>query len=108
MSSHTPAPWEVENNNNREWSPTLVVAKSDFGKLVADCWMTTLIPRETAKANARLIAAAPDLLSALQRVQNALACFRDGQHYIEEGRAMSFEEIKCLVVDPAIDKALGD
>ncbi len=59
---------------------------------------------DVSEANARLIATAPDLLAALQKVQQELANYRDGKP-LECG---SFEELKYLVVDAAIAKATGE
>jgi hypothetical protein len=60
MSKHTPGPWSVDD-------PHQIWAES-AGEYVAitrvEDWDT--IPREQAEANARLIAAAPELLEALK------------------------------------------
>lgn len=53
MNAHTPGPWAVNDDD-----PTEVVTR--HGRLVAACHY-----RGEAKANARLIAAAPELLEAL-------------------------------------------
>lgn len=65
MSGHTPAPWVVLGGS--------VVAQSsdpgfDYEPLcIADCDMDVRIDHDTTgMANARLIAAAPDLLAALR------------------------------------------
>lgn len=73
MSKHTPGPWKY----GRPWSLSygcglwLVTAEStDRGKanvlMQGDC--QNHLSAEEAEANARLIAAAPDLLEALQAV----------------------------------------
>jgi hypothetical protein len=70
MSKHTPGPWNVEQDvvNNGdilimtpEFRP---LASVDVREIPED---TEGIPRETALANAKLIAAAPKLLDALKK-----------------------------------------
>lgn len=56
MSKHTPGPWEVSTNGT-DWD----VCAPDGGDMLVD-----LRGCENAEANARLIAAAPDLLAALR------------------------------------------
>ena len=63
MSKHTPGPWKVyylEKNSDGE--PCIMTATHCVGHI----WIND-ISREQAAANAVLIAAAPDLLEALQR-----------------------------------------
>jgi hypothetical protein len=75
---HTPGPWNVEQDvvNNGdilimtpEFRP---LASVDVREIPED---TDGIPRETALANARLIAAAPDLLEACKKLANEAAGF---------------------------------
>jgi len=56
VSDHTPGPWEL----------SYLTVKTDDGFYVADCDKSLLIPPAQMLANARLIAAAPDLLEALE------------------------------------------
>lgn len=63
MSGHTLGPWHVcgEDVASHRW----VIAQAD-GSSVADCSpVGPWLPDETADANGRLIAAAPELLEAL-------------------------------------------
>lgn len=66
MSKHTPGPWSVDE-------PHQVWAES-AGEYVAitqvEEWET--LPRDQVEANARLIAAAPDLLEALKAFANEI------------------------------------
>ncbi len=62
---HTPGPWGVSSG--------FVVCESSEARVVANCIPLTgvealMIEPEVARANARLIAAAPDLLAALKAV----------------------------------------
>lgn len=92
---HTPGPWKQHGDN--VWHPIgpfgsfregVIVAKLDTG--------TKMISASERAANARLIAAAPDLLAACQAVLSIPAD--------EPGR------IACLVpqLTAARDKALGN
>lgn len=65
MSAHMPGPWEAVGFYVR--TP---MTASGGGWMVADCQNVTW-PREQVRANARLIAAAPDLL-AVAICQDAL------------------------------------
>ena len=63
MSKHTPGPWVIDWNVSR-----LDVFSGDAATLIASIRRSALSAGidETARANARLIAAAPELLVALQ------------------------------------------
>jgi hypothetical protein len=68
MSKHTPGPWAYSHNS---WEFSDVYGTD--GKVVATCQIDEDVTEETQEmletikeANARLIAAAPDLLEALQ------------------------------------------
>ena len=61
MTSHTPGPWiaDPDDRPGMEWNIHVVQADSPDNRI---CFMTSNGP---SRANARLIAAAPDLLAAL-------------------------------------------
>lgn len=71
MSEHTPGPWSVEDHHAEGW---LSVGGPDNSvDLICDLlgWQVAegqTTPLAVAMANARLIAAAPDLLAALKMV----------------------------------------
>lgn len=69
MSKHTPGPWAIDWNVLR-----LDVFSSDARTLVASLRRSAMSPGidEAARANARLIAAAPDMLSALHEADETL------------------------------------
>lgn len=75
MSKHTPGPWVKGVMSD-------YVAKSASGEIIAELPCSKASSEERA-ANARLIAAAPDLLGALKRAMNELAqCTQgDGCNY---------------------------
>ena len=61
MTKHTPGPWNVTK---------LYVRKQDggLGASINDLWQKQKTPKAEMDANARLIAAAPDLLAALEEL----------------------------------------
>lgn len=64
MGKHTPGPWHVNDGKGCRWIET---SKDDvIARIYKDA-----CSRETFDANASLIAAAPDLLDALERVVHA-------------------------------------
>jgi len=66
MSKHTPGPWSYRDVTAEG---TKVYAKIVSGKTgVGFAGAYKILPRAEADANARLIAAAPDLLAALQKI----------------------------------------
>lgn len=74
MSAHTPSPWKANRYRNhiriaahdRHRNASVRIAKVDF-------WSAGFGPGEAEQtANARLMAAAPDMLAALQEVSDYL------------------------------------
>ena len=68
MSKHTPAPWSLGSPGDGEIGS--VYCDNSLGSRIAIVYgpaqKFTIFPREEEEANARLIAAAPDLLEALE------------------------------------------
>lgn len=85
---HTSGPWEVS---------MLDTVRGPNGEFIADCERTPHCdrpapPEPECMANARLIAAAPDMLDALRRLTHPMASDEDLQHALTviakaEGRA---------------------
>ena len=98
MSKHTPGPWRLNENNNWKTNPFSVTVRK-FGvhsTTIANIPTRMTVPPQEQQANARLIAAAPDLLEALQTLpQGPLYTDEDWTRWIETARA-------------AIDKATGE
>lgn len=93
MSKHTPGPWRV--NDQRESGVMnngvyVLGGRNNFVR-VFDEWRD----EEIQLANARLIAAAPELLDALKSVQAA----RQGHYWLNEITEK---------IDAAIAKAMGE
>jgi hypothetical protein len=76
-SAHTPGPWTVASVENTLRGRVYFVRAIREGKpvVVADCGLTAESPptRAECEANARLIAAAPELLAALKTLIRAVA-----------------------------------
>ena len=62
-AQHTPAPWRLNAGNE-----TLVMGSNQRPIARAECGGTSGIGLAEAEANARLIAAAPDMLEALRAI----------------------------------------
>ena len=102
---HTPGPWETTGivpmgctikAKERQYPTRFGQGTRMCNATVALCWDTEKeggISEEEARANARLIAAAPDMLSALQKVL--------------ETQDMTPASETIMAIAGAIDKALG-
>lgn len=69
MSKHTPGPWLIEAQNSHTGAIATVHNTTDvWVEIWSENWIVTGMGPEEQSANARLIAAAPELLAALQAV----------------------------------------
>jgi hypothetical protein len=97
QASHTPGPWYVSNGVQQEgtqvYHGTMPVCVMNYGGGDID----------TARANARLIAAAPDILKALEFVQYAF--LRHAMDPKEMGASLS---ANWELIESAIAKAKGE
>jgi hypothetical protein len=78
---HTPGPWRVHDNGLGEFSvlachETMRIASCSIGQI-------------SDHANARLIAAAPDLLDALERIAEHESRYQDSASYREAVAAIA-------------------
>ena len=101
MSKHTPGPWAAES----EGSIVAVESGRDAGRVIVELARAdgrsvggTKAMDAAMEANARLIAAAPELLEALQALEWAV----DGVAYIQEEYAEQVAKARA-----AIAKATG-
>lgn len=92
MSAHTPGPWKAGNVENRTGGRSAVLIWADGGDDLGEA---------RTFADARLMAAAPELLEALERM---VAMFADHTQYDEEG----YETAAVAVARAAIAKAKGN
>ena len=65
MAAHTPTSWAVTRRSGNDWPDVVTLSQEGVSLVIAGVggWNT-----EEAKANACLIAAAPDLLAALEEL----------------------------------------
>lgn len=89
-AKHTPGPWQW----TQHFDPTISIYKDGFGQ-IARLYDSSA---GTGKANARLIAAAPDLLDALKALTHSL----DVEDLVHDDQRSSF-----AAAIAAIDKATG-
>lgn len=96
MSKHAPGPWSIERRHDgRPFGISApLIAKSDV-----DCVCEFGMNAENVEANANLIAAAPDMLKALQLVD---------QWMVGHCPAPFSDQQVLEVVNSAIDKAQGN
>ena len=101
MPEYTPGPWYVVEEDHSDDSGngpvSLAISTYEDDSVDAIAWINTMNPNKTEQANARLIAAAPDMLAALQRIQKDL---RDGP--------IDGEFPVRDMVDAAVSKATGE
>lgn len=97
MSKHTPGPWSL---NKRFKSPVVALDLKDGGALLPIVDAVHGFDNAQAKANARLIAAAPELLEALQELRANIGAASLSQN--EKGK-----QVRALA-DAAIAKATGE
>ncbi len=104
---HTPGPWEVRRANRPtdgqfDWAIGALVNDRQsciaeaFGRVAVDSY-------PDAEANARLIAAAPDLLEALKIARKCIAYCRKAHKDAQSGEGIPVE----IFLDAAIAKATG-
>ena len=91
MSKHTPGPWNTMVSGGSVWS--------SGGEWVCDPSDRHAYPTDTQRANARLIAAAPDMLEALE----AVVAWQDGDGDFNLHAIAAEEQVRA-----AIAKAKGE
>lgn len=111
---HTPGPWRIDVNGSEDWSVDYDGPSSTYMTICGDrpqpvCFAvepSAYGNDEEIEANARLIAAAPDLLAALVEARDALH-----QHYVdwdgepEDAAPLQVARAKC---EAAISRATGE
>ena len=114
MSKHTPGPWTVHFHDSQEWHITALKGEPRLGHTewhaLAIAYGNDKTPyegRDIAEANARLIAAAPDLLEACKAAALTLREF--ARHCHESGWNNLGSEVgkAAIPLEAAIAKAEG-
>jgi hypothetical protein len=99
-SDYTPGPWEITTRCDNETQ--VHIAWTDVCEIVAPRPVTQSITQD--KANAKLIATAPDLLEALQELVHLHGCEQEG---IGSGQPTFQQWIDAVnKASEAIDKAI--
>ena len=93
-SKHTPGPWCISRDGTPDYAPQYTVYDEEPGDRVATAFVS--------EANAALIAAAPELLEALEEAHNALELFASDES--QSGQIAVFAVMKARA---AIAKASG-
>ena len=74
-AQHTPGPWLIEAQNSHTGAIATVHNTTDvWVEIWSENWIVTGMGPEEQSANARLIAAAPDLLRALASLTDLTSC----------------------------------
>jgi hypothetical protein len=101
---HTPRPWSVIASNETVGNSLRIFAGNRFVGIVGN---SDEEPTQT-ESNARLIAAAPDLLEALKLAQSAVADFHSGMNTTRPSEETCERNERILgSIRAAIDKAEG-
>ena len=100
MSTHTPGPWRVDPHDYEDIQTA--DGSVEIATMMNDDFAYNVAPEAEAAANARLIAAAPELLAALRVVEQAGLIRQDG--VIDAGVLAAVQG----VARAAIAKAVGD
>ena len=96
---HTPGPWRVDGSPGvRQW---IAAGESDLAVVFAtDVQTRAALPLE---ANANLMAAAPDLLRAIEALRHLARCMATGPGWTQE---LFDEALKAA--DAAVEKTKGE
>ena len=98
IMTHTPGPWGIEHGDEFE-----IVSRSPHLSATVAI-VAARIPSETARADASLIAAAPELLEALKTARECIAYCRRAHSDAQSGDGIPVE----VFIDAAIAKAEGN
>lgn len=96
QANHTPGPWN--SHGDRVWSEFAGINRSERSNLIALSSYKLKMPDSERTANLKLIAAAPDLLAALEVASSVMAC-----HELQDSQYDNARK----VVREAIAKAKG-
>ena len=98
MSKHTPGPWAIESGGD------IIQDAEPCFPLVAHCFDTPGFADGEAEANARLMAAAPDLLAALRQLTRF--CVRPGDDRHDYGYDEGMRQARAAIAKAEAGKPL--
>ena len=107
-AKHTPGPWGIEEQTRDASGSPLLITDSEGGRTLAEAKYPA-VDYETAKANARLIAIAPELLAMLKLIRSDLKGWtgvvrRSSGHHSERSAAVDARYHKlCALISKAED-----
>lgn len=105
-AKHTQGPWEALQDTVKADGRTIVeVFNGSWPQHIANTHEASLYLAEERRANARLIAAAPDLLETLEEVRIALNKIGFTEQHLS---ATSTARHAVIAVETAIQKAKGE
>lgn len=102
MSKHTPGPWEIVWHEQRPTQALIMAENKDT--LIAFVNWPGMRPLSVLHANARLIAAAPELLNSLKEVLAAWTYEANQGDGIDEEHDSIYEKAKKLIAKTEGDK----
>lgn len=106
--NHTSGPWLLSHNTNWKTNPFSVTVRKPgvHNTTVANIPLRMTIPPQEQQANARLIAAAPDLLAALEYALKDMEGARDWVR--EKSPMIGVLAVSIGMARAAIAKATGE
>ena len=99
--SYTSGPWEMSSDGAEIWPTTGPASNVELARVVGPWCESSWYDRDTAQANGRLIAAAPELLVALRLCRKLLA------EWVDSGSADQADSDAVRIASAAIAKAEG-
>lgn len=106
-AQHTPGPWLIRGNGSvaimgpRSHTDAHGRTETYQGEVA---WTRHVGSEETRKANAHLIAAAPDMVRALQKMRDIIRSLQPAMNVMARE---VMDDIVREQIDPALSKALG-
>lgn len=115
-TKHTPGPWKISHGGlpgDSGFSVASNNAQAENVKVTAECWPCTIVSEEHRQelfANARLIAAAPELLNALRALLATAKVIQSANESLRQNgiHAAGFADSLVTDAEAAIAKAMGE
>lgn len=110
QSAHTPGPWEYRRDGDRHYVAYGIcqIVEAAWGTIEADDFGSSKANSQEREANARLIAAAPDMLAALKQAEAFVIAWAASYQYQHELKAFHEKHQETFdLTRAAIAKAEG-